>query len=498
MPEPKGSDSFAAVDLGSNSFHMKIVRVVQDEVQDVDRLRERVRLAAGLRADKTLSEESLAKAFDTLARFGERLRHIPAKQVRAVGTNTLRQVKNPKTVLKKAAEALGHQIEIISGQEEARLIYLGVSHSLPFEDERRLVVDIGGGSTECIIGEGFEPHRAASLFMGCVSYTRSYFPEGELSEENMKAAQTAAGVELETIEDRFKSLGWERAYGSSGTILAVDAVIRENGWGPGITRKGLKKLERAMVEAGKLSKLSLPGLSEERAPVFPGGVSILRSVFDALGVEVMETSTGALREGVLYDLIGRIRHEDSRERAIQRLVEQYRVDTVQAGRVERAALAALKQLRADWGLEEHEHRQLLAWAARLHEIGLTISYSGYQRHGAYIVANSELSGFSLDDQRFLAVLIEAHRRKIPRTAFDELTLVDEETALRLAVILRLAVLLNRGRSPSLLPAIGFAGKKRGLSVTFPPDWLEGHPLTRADLKEEAALLRKAGYELEFK
>lgn len=498
MPESNRSDSFAAVDLGSNSFHMKVVRVVQDEVQDVDRLRERVRLAAGLQDDKTLSEEALGRAFDTLARFGERLRHIPAKQVRAVGTNTLRQVKNPKTVLKKAAEALGHHIEIISGQEEARLIYLGVSHSLPFEDERRLVVDIGGGSTECIIGEGFESHRAASLFMGCVSYTRNFFPDGELSEENMKAAQTAAGVELETIEDRFKSLGWERAYGSSGTVLAVAAVMRENGWGPGITRKGLKKLERALLESGRLSKLSLPGLSEERAPVFPGGVAILRSVFDALGVEVMETATGALREGVLYDLIGRIRHEDTRERAIGRLVEQYRVDTVHAARVERAALAALKQLRGDWGLEEHDYRQLLAWAARLHEIGLTISYSGYQRHGAYIVANSELSGFSIDDQDFLAALIGAHRRKLRLAPFAALTLVEEETALRLAIVLRIAVLLNRGRSPRPLPAIHATGSKRGLALEFPAGWLDEHPLTRADLEVEARLLKKVGYDLVFR
>jgi exopolyphosphatase/guanosine-5'-triphosphate,3'-diphosphate pyrophosphatase len=497
MPESNRSDTFAAVDLGSNSFHMKIVRVVRDQVHDVDRLRERVRLAFGLREDKTLSEEALARAYETLARFGERLRAIPAKQVRAVGTNTLRQVKNPKAVLKKAAEALGHPIEIISGQEEARLIYLGVSHSLPFEDERRLVVDIGGGSTECIIGEGFESHRAASLFMGCVSYTRSYFPDGVLSEEAMKAAETAARVELETIEDSFRSLGWERAYGSSGTILAVNAVLRENGWGPGITRRGLKKLERAMVEAGKVSKLTLPGLSEERAPVFPGGVAILKSVFDALGVEVMEPATGALREGVLYDLIGRTRHEDARERGIQRLVEQYRIDTVQAGRVERAALTAWKQLKADWGLEEHEHRQLLVWAARLHEIGLTIAYSGYQKHGAYIVANSELPGFSIDDQRLLAALIEAHRRKISRASFEDLTLVDEETALRLAILLRLAVLLNRGRSPSLLPKIELSAKKRNLRVGFPKGWLDEHPLTRADLEEEASHLKKAGWELDF-
>jgi exopolyphosphatase/guanosine-5'-triphosphate,3'-diphosphate pyrophosphatase len=498
MPEKNRSDAFAAVDLGSNSFHMKIVRLVHDEVHEVDRLRERVRLAAGLKADKTLSEEALERGFEALRKFGERLRDVPAKQVRAVGTNTLRQVKNPRTVLKKAAEALGHHIEIISGQEEARLIYLGVSHALPLEDERRLVVDIGGGSTECIIGEGFESHRAASLFMGCVSYTQQFFPDGELTEEHMAHAQTAAGVELETIEDRFKNLGWERAYGSSGTILAVNAVIRENDWGQPITRKGLKKLEKALIEAGKISKLSLAGLSDERAPVFPGGVAILRSVFDALGVESMEPSTGALREGVLYDLIGRVRHEDTRERAISRLVEQYRVDTAQADRVERAALATLRGLKEVWELGEHEHRQLLTWAARLHEIGLTISYSGYQRHGAYIVSNSELPGFSIDDQRFLAVLIEAHRRKLPRDGFSELTLFDEETALRLAIVLRLAVLLNRGRSPRALPPIKVEGSKRGLSLDFPDDWLDSHPLTQADLDEEAKILKKAGYVLEYR
>ena len=494
-PDRELSDTFAAVDLGSNSFHMKVARVVHDEFLEVDRLRERVRLAAGLGADKTLSGEALERAFRALARFGERLRDIPPKQVRAVGTNTLRQVRNPREVLTKATEVLGHRIEIVSGQEEARLIYLGVSHMLPYEDERRLVVDIGGGSTEIIIGEGFEPKRTSSLFMGCVSYTREFFPDGVLSPEHMKAAETAARIELETVEDRFKNLGWERAYGASGTILAIDTVIRENGWGPAVTRKGLKKLSKAMIEAGKIGRLSLTGLSPERAPVFPGGVAILKAIFEGLEVDVMERAHGALREGVLFDLIGRSRHEDTREHTIARLVEQYRVDTPQADRVERTALAGLKQLRVPWHLEEPEFRQFLIWAARLHEIGITISYSGYHRHGAYIVAHAEMPGFSRDGQKTLAALIGSHRRKLLRSTFQDLTLLDEESALRLAIILRIAVLLNRNRTPRPLPPIAAAGTKKSLAIAFPDGWLDRHPLTQADLEAEAKVLKKVGYEL---
>ena len=495
MSDRTHSDTFASIDLGSNSFHMKVARAVHDEVHEIDRLRERVRLAGGLTEEKTLSDEALERAYAALEKFGERIRDIPAKQVRAVGTNTLRQVRKPRAVLAKASRALGHHIEIISGHEEARLIYLGVAHSLPYEDERRLVVDIGGGSTELIIGEGFESKRVVSLFMGCVSYTQTFFPDGEISSENMKRAETAAHLELETVGDRFKNLGWEHAYGASGTILSTATVIRENGWGQSITRKGLKKLSKALVDAGKVSKLTLAGLSPERVPVFPGGVAILKSVFESLEVDSMDRSNGALREGVLYDLIGRSRHEDTRERTIQRLVEQYRIDTTQAERVERTALAGLKQLKKAWNLEDPDLRHLLSWAAKLHEIGITISYSGYHRHGAYIAENAELAGFSRDDQTLLAALIGAHRRKLNRAAFQDLTLVDEETALRLAIILRIAVLLNRHRSPRPLPPIAAAGTKKSLSIAFPPGWLDEHPLTRADLDAEAKVLKKAGYDL---
>jgi exopolyphosphatase/guanosine-5'-triphosphate,3'-diphosphate pyrophosphatase len=495
MSDTNLSDTFASIDLGSNSFHMKIARAVYDEIHEVDRLRERVRLASGLNDDKTLSDEALERGYTALEKFGERIRDIPTKQVRAVGTNTLRQVKNPRAVLARASKALGHNIEIISGQEEARLIYLGVSHSLPYEQERRLVVDIGGGSTEVIIGEAFESKLVTSLFMGCVSFTQRFFPDGVVTAETMKRAETAARVELETVEDRFKNLGWDTAYGASGTIVAVSTVLRENGWGQSITRKGLKKLSKAIVDNGKISKLALDGLSPERAPVFPGGVAILKSVFESLEVESMERSNGALREGVLYDLIGRSRHEDTRERTIQRLVEQYRIDITQAERVERSALAGLKQLTKTWSLDDADFRHLLTWASRLHEIGITISYSGYHRHGAYIAANSELAGFSRDDQMLLAALIGTHRRKLSRESFQDLTLIDEETALRLTILLRIAVLLNRHRSPRPLPPTAAAGTKKSLTIAFPPDWLDEHPLTRADLEAEAKVLKKVGYDL---
>ena len=252
---------------------------------------------------------------------------------------------------------------------------------------------------------------------------------------------------------------------------------------------------KAFVDAGNASKLALPGLNPERAPVFPGGVAILKSVFESLEVDSMDRANGALREGVLYDLIGRSRHEDTRERTIHRLAEQYRIDTTQANRVERTALTGLKQLKNAWNLEDPDLRQLLTWASKLHEIGITISYSGYHRHGAYIAENSELAGFSRDDQTLLAALISAHRRKLTRTSFEDLTLIEEETALRLAILLRLAVLLNRHRSPRPLPPVALAGTKKSLSIAFPPDWLDEHPLTRADLEAEAKLLKKVGYEL---
>ena len=495
MPNKKLTDTYAAVDLGSNSFHMEIARVVQNEVHVVDRLREHVRLADGLTKNKTLTDRALTYAFETLERFGERIRDIPTKQVRAVGTNTLRQIRKPKPVLKKASESLGHNIEIISGQEEARLIYLGVSHTLPHDDEQRIVIDIGGGSTELVIGEGFELKRAASLFMGCVSFTRHFFPNGTVTAKKMKTAITAARIELEAVENRFKNLGWEKTYGTSGTIISIEKILRESGWSHGITREGLERLVKELVKVKDINTAVFSGLTAERTPVFLGGVAILKSIFDSLELDSMNIAPAALRDGVLHDLVGRNRHQDARDRTTQRLIEQYRIDTAQAERVERTAIEVLRQLNDVWKLEHAEIRQHLVWACRLHEIGITVSYNGYQRHGAYIIANAELPGFSRDDQTLLATLIDAHRRKLSRSPFQRLTLVAGETALRLSIILRIAVMLNRQRSSRALPKIIAQGTKKTLSLTFPKGWLKKHPLSQADLEEEAKILKRVGYQL---
>ena len=487
----------AAVDLGSNSFHMVIARVDEHDLRIVDRIREPVQLAMGLDEREHLSEDAQARALECLSRFGQRLRDMPATSVRAVGTNTLRKAKNARAFLARAQKALGHRVEIVSGTEEARLIYLGVAHSLSDDEGRRLVVDIGGGSTECILGERFEPLRADSLHMGCVSWSKRFFPDGRLRREAFKEAELAARLELQTIERRFRNLGWEAAVGASGTVVTIAEIVRQQGWAEqGITRASLRKLRKALVGAEAVGKLALPTLKPERAAVLPGGLAILSAIFDALEVEELRPSTGALREGVLYDLLGRIRHEDVRDRTIRRFVERFNVDQEQAARVERTAVALHRQVRAAWGLGSPDVRHFLEWGARLHEIGLAVTYSSYQKHGAYLVQHADMPGFSNDDKHVLATLVLGHRRKLLRPVASEPLTWSDEALLRMVVLLRLAVLLNRSRSPRTLPALEVRPTKTGLALAFPPGWLEEHPLTVADLAQERPLLAAAGVTLD--
>jgi exopolyphosphatase / guanosine-5'-triphosphate,3'-diphosphate pyrophosphatase len=483
-----------AVDLGSNSFHMVIARLTGGQLTIIDRMRERVQLAAGLDERSNLAADAIERGIDCVRRFGERLQAIDGVQVRAVGTNTLRKARNARAFLERASSALGHPVEVISGREEARLIYLGVAHTLGSVG-RRLVVDIGGGSTELIIGEGFDTRRAESLHMGCIGHSNRYFPDGKLRRESFREAVTAARVELETIEQAFRRTGWVAAVGSSGTILAIDAILRANGWGDGITREGLRSLRDAMIDAGRLSKLSLPGLSAERTSVLPGGVAILDGVFKTLQIDRMHAATGALREGLLYDTIGRISHEDVRERSIEWMRERYAVDRGQSARVEASALALFDGAAAAWELHHPELRLVLGWAARLHEIGLALSYSGYHKHGAYLVANSDLPGFSREQQSYLAALIGAHRRRLRPERITELRAVGGATAVRLAVLLRLAATLNRARDPEggKLPALTGAGNI--LELRFPEQWLDEHPMTATDLQYEQTFLAATGISL---
>jgi len=492
------NEHVAAVDLGSNSFHAIVARVVDDtHFHVVDRLRERVAIAAGLDEAQNLTDKIQARALACLERFGQRLRELPIERVRAVGTSALRQAHNSRPFLESAQAALGHPIEIIAGSEEARLIYLGVSHSLAEERGRRLVVDIGGGSTEVILGEHFSPLRMDSLNMGCVVFTTRFFADAKVRADDFKRAELAAGLKLEPIARRYTDAGWEGAVGSSGTILAIEALLRQHGWSErGITLAGLRQLKKALCAAGSPTAIAaLPGVQADRAGVLPAGVSILIAVFEALGIDRMATTGGSIREGLLYDLLGRIRHEDTRDLTIRQMCQRYQVDLDQASRVERVAVHCLTQVAGAWGIDFEIGRQVLGWAARLHEIGLSVSYSGFHRHGAYLVANSDLPGFSRSDQDLLAGLLLGQRKKLGRDAFAALPAAEVDLALRLCVILRLAVRLTRSRSPRALPTIELRARKNALELVLPAEWVEAHPLTQADLADEAAKIQGVGFDL---
>lgn len=495
------SESVAAVDLGSNSFHMVVARVVDDtHFNTLDRLRERVALAAGLDEQRRLGEKARARAIACLERFGQRLRELPPDRVRAVGTSALRQAENARDFLPAAQEALGHPIEIIAGTEEARLIYLGVSHTIADDRGRRLVIDVGGGSTECVLGERFEPLRTDSLSMGCVVYSMRFFPDAKIRGEDFKRAEIAARLKIEPIERRYLESGWDSCVGSSGTILAVDALLRQHNLGDrGITLAGLRQLKKMLISAGSLAKVAaIPGVQADRAPVLPGGLAILIGLFEGLGIEQMTATSGSMREGVLYDLLGRIRHEDVRDGTIRQFCQRYHVDMDQATRVERIALHSLDQVASFWNIDLVEGRQMLGWAARLHEIGLSIAYAGYHKHSAYLVANSDMPGFSRADQDLLAAMLLGQRKKLTRDVLVGLPAAEHEHALRLCVLLRLAVRLARSRSPRGLPPFSVIARKSALELSFPADWLEGHPLTQADLAEESDKLQGVGFELKFR
>ena len=496
-PEPD-TRPLAAVDLGSNSFHLVIARERGEEIAILDRVRDQVQLASGLGKKGALSKEARKRALACLHRFGQRLHAVPKARVRAVGTNTLRAARRNRGFLARAEAALGHPIEIVSGNEEGRLIYLGVSHNLPASPEARLVVDIGGGSTECILGEGFEATEAHSLKMGCVQMTRRYFRTGAITETALEEATLAAAQEFRSLARSYRDRGWDLAIGSSGTMRATEAVLRGQGWTEsGITKRGLKKLRKAMLQAGDVRKLKLEGLKGSRAPVFPGGVAIILALFDRLKPDALSVSSGALREGVLYDLLGRIRHEDVRERTIRSFQRRYRVDTAQAERVERLALGLLSHAPESWALDPVEDGRFLAWAARLHEIGLAVSYGKYHRHGGYLLAHANMPGFSRDDQDILATVVRNHRRRIDPHAFEDLAEQSRERVARLVVLLRLAVLLCRSRNPAPLPAFRLSGSGRFLCLDAPRRWLEAHPLSVRDLRDEQKRLASAGFALEL-
>ena len=488
----------AAVDLGSNSFRMLVAQVVKTpsgtQLRPIDTLRESVRLAAGLTDNKLLGNDAYQRGITAIRRFGERIRGFDPANVRAVATNTLRVAKNAPHFIREAEEALGFPIEVIAGVEEARLIYIGAAHEVPAVQGNRLVVDIGGGSTELIIGKGYEPRLMESLYIGCVSHSLRFFPKGNIDSHAFKEAELAARREIQVISEAYLKAGWKQVIGSSGTARALAELIAENNFNGQIdnadgliTRDGLRAMKKHLLKYDHINQVELQGLKDDRRSVWPGGLAIMIAVFDELGIESMEVTDAALRIGVLYDLLGRSQHEDMRFVTVEQFMQRYAVDREQAKRVGNLAAEFLAQLPKPDEESRADNIALLQWAANLHEIGLSISHNGYHKHSAYIAGNADMPGFSKNDQARLAALLIGHTGKLGKLANNA-----SFSDWRMLFCMRLAQVLCRGRSDINLPKVKVSEHNGDYLVSLSKDWAREHPLTEFSLQKEAAEWERIG------
>ena len=475
----------AAIDLGSNSFRLEIARSTGPHMERSGYWKETVRLAAGIGSDGRLSRAAIDAACVCLARMNERLRGIGAVQVRAVGTQTLRQATNADEFLVRAERVLGHPIEIISGREEARLVFEGCARTLPPSRKRRLVVDIGGASTEVIVGQGTDPTYAESFKIGCVDATLRFFPAGRIDRDTMRRAQVACAAELEEAQAAYRRFGWDEAFGSSGTIGAASLILRNRGWADGvITPRGLQELRELLIGLGEVGQVRFDGIKTERAEVLAGGVATLSAVFDTFGIGEMRPARGALRAGLLYDLLGRHEHHDVRDATVLRWQERFGVDRKLAGLVSGTAARFHRVLLP--GASEDDKR-VLRFACQLHEIGFAVSHSDYHKHSAYLIRNGDLPGFSTSDQERIAELVLGQRGNL-RKVLD--MLADPVRAGRL-LALRLAIIVHHARGAVRLPH--WTLRARGaFDLGIERGWLGRRPLTRYLLEEEAQQWARVG------
>lgn len=497
MPDSlKEGELLAAVDLGSNSFHMVVARYLLGQLRVVDRLRETVRMANGLDDAGSVSNDAIARALDCLSRLGQRVRCLPENRVRVIATHTVRQLRYPQSFLIPAETALGHRIEVVSGREEARLIYLGVAQGHPTSNgRRRLVMDIGGGSTEFIIGRGDSPLKRESLQMGCIASTRRFFASGKLSRKRWKDALTEVSAEFQQFASAYRATGWQETLGSSGSIKTIGEILTEMKLSRGaITAPALGSLRDRLLEFSNIDAIRLPGLSEDRRPIITGAILVLEAAFNELGIVRMQVAQTAMREGILVDMLGRVSNRDPRDASIAALASRYDVDRAQADRVEHTMLALFDQVAERCGLAT-EDRDQLVWASRVHEIGLTIAHSQHHRHGAYLLRHSDIAGFSTQDQQILATLVRCQRREISRSAISAIPERAARSTLHSVILLRLAVLLHRGRDPGPLPEMKLDIDGDSVRLAFPARWLDGRPLTRSDLATERDYLASYGLQL---
>jgi exopolyphosphatase/guanosine-5'-triphosphate,3'-diphosphate pyrophosphatase len=486
----------AAVDLGSNSFRLEIGQLDHGQIHRTEYLKETVRQGNGLDAERNLTPEAMQRGWDCLARFGERLAGFKRSQVRAVATQTLREARNRDEFLAQAHRVLGFPIDVISGREEARLIYQGVAHLLPQSGERRLVVDIGGRSTELILGQDLDARVTESFRVGSVAWSMKYFADGQFTDASFRMAEIAAKAVLDEALNAYRRDAWDVAYGSSGTIGAVGDVLAAAGWpAQTVSRDGLDWLLDRLLAARSADRVRLEGLKEDRRAVIGGGLSVLRAVFDLLGINEMQAAQGALRHGVLYDLLDREQGTtDIRSTTVQRLSTKFDVDAAQAQRVGKVATTLLRGLRAGDAPAELERAQRkLLWAAQLHEIGSLISHSDYHKHGAYILDNADAPGFALPELHRLSLLVLGHRGKLRKLEadFEDSAFVHQLLALRLAVIL-----CHARRDPDMKGLqIESSDDARVMTLTTRSDWAAAYPQSAHLLREEVVAWQKTPWGL---
>ncbi len=489
----------AAIDLGSNSFHMVVARLQNNQLQTIDTIKEMVRLAAGLDEQNILSRDKTSEALECLSRFSQRIKDIPTQNVIAVGTNTLRKAKNSATFLHEAERVLGFPINIVAGREEARLVYQGVAHSLAQTEDYRLVIDIGGGSTEFIIGKAYNPIMMESLNMGCVNFTNKWFKDGEITAYKIRKAIIDGRRKLEWVSEKYREHGWQECIGSSGTIKTIARILAEHYDMQGIIDyEHLQKLSELFIHSGHISHIILQGLSENRAPVLLGGLCVLMAAFEELQIESMQASEGALREGVLNDMYDASRGRDIRLNTVHDLELRYHIDVAQSSRIRNTALNMYDQLDSD--KEDAEcQRLLLLWAAKLHETGLSISHTNYPDHSGYIIEQSDMPGFSRELQNTLGLMLRLQRGNLRMHLFEELPRLNRDVII-IIILLRIAIILERSRDwdATRRVKIKYKKKKKNIRVKFPKKYLARHPLTKADMKLECVEIEKAGFRLKIK
>jgi len=494
---PKEYPVVAALDLGSNSFHLLLAKIEHGEIRPIELLGEKIQLAADLDEERILSNDAINRGLECLQRFAQLVVNLNPYAVRIVGTQVLRKARNSYQFIWQAKKILRHDVEIISGHEEARLIYLGVSHRLPQTDNKRLVIDIGGGSTEIIVGQNFEPITLESLSLGCVSMTKSYFADGKITSARYASAYTCVRLKLLEIEPHINLHNWQDIIGTSGTARIIKEVCEANNFDTDkITRAGIKWQKKHLLKLGDVTKIDLKEVKSSRRLIYPAGLAIMEAIFDTFEIDTMQYCDWALREGLIYDLLGRNQQEDVRSRTLTAIIERSGIDTKYACQIDSTALNAFKQVATSWELKQEWHKELLSWAAKTHEVGRAIAHNNYHKHGAYLIKHADLAGFSTQDQNMLALLLRFQKRKIKLERFAQFNEL-QDTLIKLCILLRLAIILNHVRSVNDKEEVMFIVDEYNLTLVFEDNYLSRNPLTVAKLEQEANYLAQINFNLKY-